>query len=215
MRNLILIALLAPACLAQAAGDQTQEKKSAIEEYWSAQDRWLDETRKALLEGTTVPFQRFDDLFNDDFYGRRFDPFQEMEQLQRRMHAMLGESQQRLFNRSWNDWFDSRIGLTDIHTETKTTKDEVILSFRIPGLNADSLSININDNRIRVSYDAKNIQDKKDEKGKAYFKSESVQHFEKVMPIPADADPVKNRIVHEGDVVKVIFEKRREKGLKF
>ena len=51
------------------------------------------------------------------------------------------------------------------------------------------------------------MQTRTDAKGREVFKSESVRHFEKVMPIPEGANPQKNRIVHEGDTIKIIFEK--------
>lgn len=194
---------------------QHQSKKPAVaQDLWAQQEQWLSEARKHMSQRAPVPLKQFDDLFNDDFFGHRFDPFREIEQFHKRMRSMLGETEQPLFNRSWDDWFENRMSVANIHSEVKTTDKEVILAFNIPGLNGESLNININNDRIRVSYDAKSVQDKKDEKGGSYFKSESVQHFEKVMPIPAQADPAKSRIVHEGDVVKIIFEKRQEKSLK-
>ena len=45
------------------------------------------------------------------------------------------------------------MGVTGIESETKTTDKEVILILKIPGLSGES--VNINDDRIRIAYDAK------------------------------------------------------------
>jgi HSP20 family molecular chaperone IbpA len=130
------------------------------------------------------------------------------------MRSMLGPDEQSLFSRSYGDWFNSRMNVTNISPEVKTTEKEVILSFKIPGLDGESMNININKDRIRIAYDAKTITDKKDEKGGSYLRSESSQHFEKIMPIPKGADAKDNRIVHEGDTVKIIFKKIRNQAIK-
>jgi len=188
---------------------QHHPKKPAVRDPWDERDKWISEARKNLLRQSPVPFSRFDDLFDDRFFGRGFDPFGEIERFHERMRALLGETERPLFSRSWDDWFEDRMDVTDIRPEVKTTDEEVILSLKIPGLAGESLNINVNDNRIRIAYDAKTVQDKKDDKGRSYFKSESARHFEKVMPVPNGADAKDYRMVHEGDVIKIIFKKIR------
>jgi HSP20 family molecular chaperone IbpA len=130
------------------------------------------------------------------------------------MRSMLGPDEQSIFSRSYGDWFDSRMNVANISPEVKTTEKEVILSFKIPGLDGESLNINVNDDRIRVSYDAKTIREEKAAKGASSFRSETVQHFEKIMPIPDGADAKDNRIVHEGGTVKIIFKKTQTRAAK-
>lgn len=220
MSNKVLwcvIAMLAATCVGEAYYIHTKnknDKPASLQDPLADQDKWIAEARKNLFKGYPIPFRQFDDLFNDDFFGRKFDPFAEIENFHKRFNPLFNDEEKPMFGRSWNNWFQNRMGIADIRPETTTTDKEVILSLKIPGLAGESLNINVNDDRIRIAYDAKSVQDKKDEKGSSYFKSESMRHFEKIMPIPEGADPKKNRIVHEGNTVKIIFEKRQHQAAK-
>lgn len=195
-----------------SASARDRGEKPAVRDLLAEHRKWLDEVRRHLFRREPVPFSRFDDMFGEDFFGPGDDPFREMEGFRRRMRALLGEAERPLFSRSWDDWSESRMNVASMRPELKTTEDEVILAIKVPGLDGESLSIDVNEDRIRVSYDAKIVRDDKDEKGGAYFKSESAQHFEKVMPIPEGADAKDNRIVREGDTVRIIFKKVRGRG---
>lgn len=117
-----------------------------------------------------------------------------------------------MFGESWNDWFQDRMGLTGIRSEVVVTDKEVVVSFKIPGLKADSLEVDVNEQRIRAAYSARTVEEKKADGG--VTQTESVRRFEKILPIPAAADPARRRIVREGDSFKVIFERRPVPGLK-
>lgn len=183
MSNKILwcaVGLLSVACAAQACYIHTQNKTEkanpGINDIFREQDKWIRKARKKMLGSAPVPFRQFDDLFNDDFFGRRFDPFEEMD-------------------------------FAEIESESKITANEVIVSLKIPGLKGESLNVDINDDRIRVAYDAKSVEEKKSSQGA--YRSESVRRFEKIMPVPEEADPRKNRVVHEGNLIKIIFDRRQ------
>lgn len=217
MKNKILwcvVGVLGATCVGQGYYIHAQHKnngRSAVEDFSKEQDQWISQTRKSMFGRDSVPFERFDDLFNDDFFGRRFDPFAEIENFRKGFGPPLPNEERSLLDRSWRDWFEDRMVVADIHPEIKTTDEQVILSLKIPGLEGESLNINVNDDRIRIAYDVRTVQDKKDGQGASYFRSQSIRHFEKILPIPDGADPKRNRIVHEdgvkGNVVKIIFEK--------
>lgn len=209
------VGALGAACVGQGCYIYTQHEKRrrpAVEDFWKEQDEWISETRKNMLGGGPIPFRKFDELFDDDFFGRRFDPFSEVESFHKRFSPLFPNDERSLLGRSWRDWFQDRMGVADIRPEIKTTDDQVILSLKIPGLAGESLNIDVNADRIRIAYDAKTLQEKKDEGGGSYFKSRSVRHFEKIMPIPDGADPEKSRVLQEGDTVKIIFEKVRDQA---
>jgi HSP20 family molecular chaperone IbpA len=212
----IIIGILAAISLCQSRPIYAQNRstQSVTQDPWQEQDQWMAEVRKHLFQQDPVPLKQFDDLFNDRYFGYRFDPFAQIEQFQKRMRSMLGPDEQSLFSRSYGNWFNNRMNVANISPEVKTTEKEVILSFKIPGLDGESMNININKDRIRIAYEAKTITDKRDEKGGSYFKRESSQHFEKIMPIPEGADAKDNRIVHEGDTVKIIFKRIRDQANK-
>lgn len=191
-----------------AKGGSSDGPATAAPDPWADQEQWIEQARKSLLQGSPIPFKDFDQLFNDEFFSRRRDPFAEMLEFQKRLDSGLGSQEKTLFGRSWNDWFGDRMDLTAIREKTRDTGKEVVVELKLAGLDKDSLNINVNDSRIRVAYDAKKVEDKKDRSGREIFKSESIQHFEKILPIPANADPLKSRIEKEGDVVKIIFPKK-------
>lgn len=190
---------------------QHRPKGPAAPDPWEEPDRWLSEARKHAFRDSPIPFRQFDDLFDDKFFGRRFEPFSEMERFHKRMRAMLGEAEQPWFDRSWDGWFDERINAASLAPRVTTTDDEVVLAFKVPGLERDSLNVSVDENRVRVAYDARSVDEKRDGEGRSAYRSESVQHLEKVLPIPEGADATQSRIVREGDSVKVIF-KRRPRG---
>lgn len=217
MNNKILwcaVGLLSAACAAQAyyihSQNKAEKRAPAINDIAREQEKWIAEARKSMLGRNPVPFRQFDDLFNDDFFGRRFDPFAEIENFQKRMAPLLPDDQRSLFGQSWKDWVHDRMDLDEIQSETKTTDKEVIVSFKIPGLAGESLNVDVNDARIRIAYDAKTVDEKKDAHGT--YRNESVRHFEKIMPVPEEADSRKNRVVHEGNLIKIIFERRQRQA---
>jgi HSP20 family molecular chaperone IbpA len=212
----LIIALLAATSAAQ--GYQLYQDKAAraaasAPDLWSREDEWFERTRKNLLKGGPIPFKDFDELFDDRFFGRRFDPFAEMRELEKRFHSRLGGPEQSLFGRSWDDWFADRMDFSGIETKTKETDKEVVVELTIPGLDKDSLNIDVNESRIRVAYEARNIQNKTDERGRQTLRSESVRRFEKVLPVPQNADGRSSRIERDGDTVKIVFP-RTARGFK-
>lgn len=179
----LFVALIAATGVAK--GGSSDGRATAAPDPWAEQEQWVEQARKSLLQGSPILFKDFDQRFSEP-----------------------GGQEKTLFGRSWNDWFGDRMDLAAIREKTRETGKEVIVELKLAGLDKDSLNINVNDSRIRVAYDAKKVDDKKDGSGRDIFKSESIQHFEKIMPIPANADPQKSRIEREGDVIKIIFPKR-------
>lgn len=203
----LFIALLAVTAVAKGRSDSGHAP--AAPDFWAEQEQWIEQARKKLLQGSPIPFKDFDELFNDKFFSRRRDPFAEMLEFQKRLDSELGNREKTLFGRSWNDWFGDKMDLAAIQEKTQETDKEVIVEMKIRGLDNNSLKIDVNDSRIRVVYDARKQEEKKDGNGREVFRSESVQHFQKILPVPENADSQKSRIVKEGDVVKIIFERRQ------
>lgn len=207
----LIIALLAATSAAQGYQlyqDKVARTVAAAPDPWSKEDEWFQRMRKNPLKGGPIPFKDFDELFDDRFFGRRFDPFAEMRELEKRFHSRLGEPEQSLFGRSWDDWFGDRMDFSGIETKTKETEKEVVVELQISGLDKDSLNIDVNDSRIRVAYEARNIQNKSDGSGRQTLRSESVRRFEKVLPVPQNADGRNSRVERDGDTVKIVFPRR-------
>lgn len=208
----LFIALLAVSAVAKSGSSSGRAKTAP--DFWAEQDPWIERARKNLLQGSPIPFKDFDGLFDDRFFSRRRDPFAEMLEFHKRLDSEVGKRERTLFGRSWNDWFGDRMDLAAIQEKTRETDKEVIVEMKIHGLDKDSFKIDVNSSRIRVAYDAKKLEEKKDGAGREIFRSESAQHFEKILPVPANADSQKSRIVKEGDVVKIIFDRRQRQSEK-
>ena len=173
---------------------------------------WVTQADKEMAQGRPVPFRSFDSLFNDRFFNRKFDPFSEMEKTFSAIDPLFKEEHKPLFEKSWDDWFGQRMNTTDISTQVSSSANQVIVSAKIAGLKEGSLNVNVDENRIRMSYSAKKTQEQKDAKGNIIQRSESEQDFEKILPIPQEADPKRFNIVQNGDEVKIIFDKRQHSG---
>lgn len=214
MREKILwcaVGLLSAACAAQAyhiRSERNARREPAVEDFWREQDEWLSRARKGMLGGAPLPSRSFDELFSDEFFGRRFDPFAEIESFKKRMAPLLPQAERSLLGRSWEGWFKDRMGVAELETEVKATDTEVILSFRAPGLEKGALDIDVNKDRIRIAYDVKEFEERNDEKSGARLRSESARRIEKILPIPPEADPDRSRVAREGDTVKIVFERR-------
>lgn len=214
-RNVLigLLALLVVVCSAQSMYIyQQRQARQRMLDPWADVDRWMSEANKNLFSGTPVPFRDFDRLFDDRFYRNRFDPFRAIEGFPERFDSLVKPQNRPLFEQSWRDWFRSRMDVEEINPEVKTTKDQVVVALKIPGLQAESVNVNVEKGRIRLSYSAKNSEEKKDKKGNVIQKSESYQQFEKVLPVPANADPNTAQITKEGDKVEIAFKKKSSPG---
>ncbi len=206
----IVIAILSLACAGEGyyihAEISPQPAPAAPQNPWSALAQWQSQAIKNLSAGNPIPPQSFDNLFNDGFFQGQMDPFAEIRDFEKRMAPFFNAQQQPLFQRSWRSWFNDRMGLADIEPSIKTTRKNVTVSIKVPGLKKGSLNVSVSGSRIKLSYSAKTARIRKSAQGE--FQSESIRQFEKIIPVPADADPNANRIVRHGDTVKIIFSRR-------
>ncbi|MDE1975782.1 MAG: hypothetical protein KGI84_00810 [Elusimicrobia bacterium] len=201
-----------PAQAAQAAPQATPADEAAApaappQNPWSALAQWQSQALKNLSAGNPIPPQSFDNLFNDGFFQGQMDPFAEIRDFEKRMAPFFSARQQPLFKRSWRSWFNDRIDLADIEPSVKTTQKQVIVSFKVPGLQKGSLNVSVNGSRIKLSYSAKTTRSRKNAQGE--FQSESVRQFEKIIPVPSDAVPGTSRITRSGDTLKIVFSRRK------
>lgn len=106
------------------------------------------------------------------------------------------------------DLFKERLKSPGLQSIVTATPDEVIVSLELPGLRDGSLKINVDGERIRVSYEA--VSEEGRGEGPSTYRSRSLVRCEEVLPIPTGADPGNSRIVREGDTFRVVFNRRPE-----
>lgn len=208
-----IIIVLLIACLGQAYYIHSKTLSSpaaASHTDWPTRtDKLQQDVRQKLQKGETVPPALFDDFFNDEFFGRRFNPFAEMERMHQQMAEMFRESEKLQFDNSWDKWFSERIGMDEFKTSISRTDKNVILTMTIPGIDSKTADININNDRIKVSFSAKNVQDKKEGGGSMH--SESSQSYVKIMPIPDDAVAGTAKTVMDKNLVTITFDRKTTK----
>lgn len=205
-----VITVLLIACLGQAYYIHLKKPSgpaaSSRTDWPSRADKLQQDVRQKLQKGETLPPALFDDFFNDEFFGRRFNPFTEMERMHRQMAEMFRESEKLRFDNSWDRWFSERIGMDEFTTSISRTDKNVILTMTIPEINNKTADVNINEDRIRISFTAKNFQDKKADGGSMH--RESSRSYVKIIPIPNDAIAGTARTAIDMDLVTVTFDRK-------
>jgi hypothetical protein len=87
-------------------------------------------------------------------------------------------------------------GVSGIRTELSATDDEIVVTFLVPGLKAETLSIAVAEARVTINCDAD-------------------RRYEMIMPVPAQADAARLRVVREGEAFQIIFPKLDDPTLRF
>lgn len=135
-----------------------------------------------------------------DFWSWREDWFK------RRHERLLRPDPVRELEAFFEAPFLDRLGRFEpLESRTEETDKEVIVKLSVPDLGKNSLNVRIEDSLIRVAYDARTVQSKRDAKGREYYRGQSVRRLESVMPVPENADASRARVVRERDTVKIIF----------
>ena len=163
--------------------------------------RWEHRLRDEIARTGKLADHDFDTLFGDDFFRRRFDPFAEVDRISHRLEEGLDRSERALFRTSFQDWFSKRMDLTGISTKVAEQGKDVKVTFDIPGLDEDSVKFDVNANRIRMSYAART-----DEK-KGTDELRTATSVEKILPLPADADPNGFEVQKGKDEITLVFHK--------
>lgn len=174
-----------------------------------AEKLWLESVRPFLVPGSSVPLGRFDELFGDAFFGRRWDPFQEMERVQRRMESLLSPQEAKALQPCFRDWFSARMDMSDVATYIRYDKEQITVRLKVPGLLKDSAVVGVSQDRIRLSYLAKTVNEEWDAIGRVAGRSESSISFEKLMPVPAGADPGSAKVSQEAGMILIAFARKK------
>ncbi len=162
-------------------------------------DRWDHRLHEEIARTGKLVDKDFDQLFGDDFFRQRFDPFAEIDRARRGLEKGFAGSERALFNSSFQDWFSKRMDLAGITTKIAEQGKDLTVTFGIPGLKENSVKLDVNSNRIRFRYDtSKDV--KKD--GSDVETTESV---EKVLPLPDGADPNGFEVRKGKDEITVVF----------
>ena len=203
-----IAALLGVACLAEAgyivahrASASPPAGAEATPPASQDLDKWERRVRDEIARNGRLGERDFDTLFGDDFFRRRFDPFEEVDRISHRLEEGLDGADRSLFRTSFQDWFSKRMDLAGITTKVAEQGKDVAVTFGIPGLDENSVKFDVNANRIRLSYAAR--QDVK----KGGSDVQTATSVEKILPLPADADPNGFQVKKGKDEITLVFHK--------
>lgn len=110
------------------------------------------------------------------------------------------------------EWYQARAAVSGIRTDIQVTDKEIIVTFKVPGLQSETLKIAISDVLIRANYSARSFIEGRNARGD--YRGEAVRQFETIMPVPTNADAKKHRFLPAGEGFKIIFEKLEDPSLK-
>jgi len=88
-----------------------------------------------------------------------------------------------------------------IRSMLTATDREIIVAVRVPGLQAESLSVAVEGALVTITCLA--------------VQPGETRRYELVMPLPADADAARHRLVREREAFKLIFEKLDRRPMNF
>jgi len=133
--------------------------------------------KKMIDKNKKIEEDFFDEIFNDDFFDKKYDPFVEIERFRKKMIKMFGNDYQKIFESDFNEWFEKRIKLEDIKIVYFDNKVEIY----IPDLKKKNISVNIGNDYIKISYETVYNSDieKKDFKN-SFYKSEKYVKYVKL-----------------------------------
>jgi len=191
---------------AAAARVEATKPQAQTPDPWKELEEWRRGVDARLRRGDPLRHRDFDAFFNDDFFGRRFSPFDQMERIHRQMLDAFTGSQRGTFGDSWDSWFNDRMGMEAFRTNIARTDKNVTIAIDIPGVDDKTADININEDRIRISFTTKNVQDKKDEKGAVH--QESSRSYTKIMPVPEDAVAASAKTSIANGKVTITFDRK-------
>ncbi len=146
---------------AATAQDETAMLKQQIQQLQAR----VNQLEKQSTQEHRGPSRSFD----------QWDPFAEMDLIQRSMNRLFADS----FAGGAPEFFNPRIDIKD-------TPNEYIITMDIPGMNKDNIEVKVENRQLLVSGE-RNSDTKEDHAGKFYRHERSFGHFMRAVPLPEDA----------------------------
>lgn len=144
-------------------------------------------------------WDKFNDNF-DSFFDEDWDSFSEMERIQKEMNRMFRDS----FGRGslqgklkpfTGSFFDPEVDI-------KETESHYIVTMDIPGMEKDSINIEVKGNQLIVSGERER-QTEESHLNRFFRKEREFGHFERIIPLPDDAKQEGIDVEYEKGVLTV------------
>lgn len=157
---------------------------------------YRDMTRPALHSGLNDSV--FDQMFNNDFFNRSRDPFQEMERMQKQMNKLFGSDSSR-FDSFFNNWFKNEYGDFPAGSITMDEDDGHIYYKMDIG---DSKLANVN-----VQVENGTIMIKATTQSSGSPGAQSYAEINQQFPLPPGVDPKSVKVSQNDGVVTIRLDK--------
>lgn len=114
-----------------------------------------------------------------------WDPFAEMEEIQKQMNRMFSDSFGRGFTSPQFGLFDKSMAY-DLQTDVQETKTHYIIKMDIPGMDKSNINVEVKNNMLLVSGE-RNEHVEENQGGKMFRRERSYGYFSRTVPLPNDA----------------------------
>lgn len=146
----------------------------------------------------------------------RWDPIEEMKDIERRMNRLLrelwGRGPSRGLPRPGWRLQPMEEAIKEPFTDIVETKDSVIVTAELPGVEKKDIKINATEDTIEISAETK-VEKKIEEKG-YYRRERSFGRYYRSYTLPAKVKPDKAKATYKNGVLEVVLPKAevKEKG---
>jgi HSP20 family molecular chaperone IbpA len=142
--------------------------------------------------------QLLDHFFNDDFFGKSQDPFDQMRKMREKMMKQFNPPE--VGSGPFDSWYQKKFGGGDVAEISQREDDKfVYYDISVKGLNKEDLKVKVANGQINIS----GKTEKKNE-GTGTFMSSM---FQRSFPVPPNVDPNKVQMENEKDKLTVKFPK--------
>lgn len=141
----------------------------------------------------------FDQFFNDDFFGRSRDPFEEMRRMRERMAKEFKEPSEG--ESLFDSWYGKRFGGAAAEITKREDDKFVYYDVSVKGLEANKLNAKVENGQIEISGE---INQKTEDLGQ---RSEMRSSFHRSFPAPPNVDPNKVQMEQQKEKLVLKFPK--------
>ena len=110
----------------------------------------------------------FDRYFSDKFFTIHNNPFADLDAWQKKAMQNVNTSFKQGFSNNWDSWYMGRFGTDGIKVLTQKADGKIILDISVPNVNADAISVDINNKRIKLEYNMKRLLKRRMRKEKSF-----------------------------------------------
>lgn len=206
LTGLIIISLTIGYLLGQHKPNNYDKEKLEPKTYF---DQLI---KKHIEESKRIEKEIFDSIFDDKFFSRDYNPFEEIDRFKNRIISILSNNRDLdIFNDSFSKWFSERIISTNnivdgFEIKTHENDKKYIVEIESKSDKNSNLSIDIKPEYIKISYEKKEINEKENNKTKISSSSyiSSVKYFS----LPSYIKGKEYNIEREGNKIIISFEKK-------